>query len=201
MTRWWCSSPQPRIQALPSSIIQALPPTDDNDVAMQYMKKRLTSYKTLMFNGETVQEDEAFKSNFGDKVGPPTFDNWRDAKAFCVFLKRFYVATLKLSSWKMITSNVLFMEMITLLCEINKAMISEDPIMKRVATSMKTKFDKYWGSFESTNKIIMIANLLDPRYKLQWSKMAMKRINASLATIQSVEEDLKKYIDEDVSRI
>ena len=253
-----------------------------NDVAVQYMKRRLTSYQTLMFKGEYLhlrcachiinlivkdglkeletgiaaiwncakyvrsssqrldkfrefaileqckananvpldvitrwnstylmleaalkyeltfnrmcEEDEGFKSYFADKVGPPTSENWRYAAAFCVFLKKFYVATLRLSAWKSITSNVLFVEMITLQCEINKACISEDPVMKKVAASMKTKFDTYWGSFESINKIVLIANVLDPRYKLQWAKMAMKKINASPITIQSIEEDLKKIL-------
>lgn len=58
------------------------------------------------------------------------------------------------------------MEMITLQTDIDKAMLSEDLHLKRVATSIKSKFNKYWGCFESINKIVMIANVLDLRYKL-----------------------------------
>lgn len=84
-----------------------------------------------------------------------------------MFIKKFYEVTLKLSAWKSITSNILFVEIITLQANIDKAMLSEDLILKRVATSMKAKFNKYRGSFESINKIVMITNVLDPRYELQ----------------------------------
>ncbi|KAJ9555764.1 hypothetical protein OSB04_010378 [Centaurea solstitialis] len=253
-----------------------------NDVAVAYMKRRLTSYKTLMFDGEFLhlrcschiinlivkdglkeledgvaaiwncakyvrsspqrlekfrefaileqckananvpldvitrwnstylmldaalkyegtfnrmaEEDVPFKSYFQDKVGPPCNDDWRNAQAFCVFLKMFYEATLKLSAWKSITSNILFVEMITLQTEIDKALYSTDEVLKRVARSMKAKFNKYWGSFEKTNKIVMIANVLDPRYKLQWAKVAMQKVYASDEVIQSIEGELKRLL-------
>ena len=66
--------------------------------------------------------------------------------------------------------------------------------MKRVATSMKAKFNKYWGSFEVINKLIMIAHVLDPRYKLQWAKGAMKKVNASYSTIESIQGELKRIL-------
>ncbi|KAL6208967.1 hypothetical protein ACLB2K_019910 [Fragaria x ananassa] len=117
--------------------------------------------------GRMTDEDGAFKSYFKDKVRPPGYDDWRNAKAFCVFLKKFYKATLRLSAWKTVTANILFVEMITLQTDINKACEPpSDEVLKRVAASMKAKFDKYWGSFEVVNKVIMIANVMDLRYKL-----------------------------------
>jgi hypothetical protein len=114
--------------------------------------------------GRMADEDMQFRAYFEEsgRVGPPSEENWRDAQAFTVFLKRFYDATVKLSAWKSVTANLVFAEMIGLQIEIDKHMKSIDPVLKRVATSMKAKFDKYWGSFESVNKIIMIANVLDP---------------------------------------
>ncbi|KAL6128873.1 hypothetical protein ACLB2K_072226 [Fragaria x ananassa] len=50
--------------------------------------------------------------------------------------------------------------------KIDKACESSDEVLKRVAASIKEKFDKYLGSFEVVNKVTMIANVLDPRYKL-----------------------------------
>ncbi|XP_062028732.1 zinc finger BED domain-containing protein RICESLEEPER 3-like [Rosa rugosa] len=151
--------------------------------------------------GRMGEEDCNFKAYFDERdrngkprVGPPSSEDWRNAEAFCLFLKKFYEATVKLSAWKKITANILFVEMVTLQTEIDKAIIAEDPILKRVATSMKTKFNKYWGSFESVNKIIMIANVLDPRYKLQWAKVAMQKVNASYETIHSIQGDLKKIL-------
>ncbi|XP_024189981.1 zinc finger BED domain-containing protein RICESLEEPER 1-like [Rosa chinensis] len=148
-----------------------------------------------------VEEDSQFKAYFNEtdkngrsRVGLPSNEDWRNAQAFCLFLKKFYEAMVKLSAWKKITANILFVEMITLQTEIDKAMNAEDEVLKRVATSMKTKFNKYWGSFESVNKIIMIANVLDPRYKLQWAEVAMEKVDASYETINSIQGDLKKIL-------
>ncbi|KAK2658984.1 hypothetical protein Ddye_005517 [Dipteronia dyeriana] len=38
----------------------------------------------------------------------------------------------------------------------------------QMATSMKIKFEKYLGSLEKTNKLLIVAVVLDPRYKLQY---------------------------------
>ncbi|XP_050374827.1 zinc finger BED domain-containing protein RICESLEEPER 1-like [Argentina anserina] len=92
-----------------------------------------------------------------------------------------------------ITANLLFIEMITLQTEIDMDVLSEDDVLRRVAASMKTKFNEYWGSFESINKIIMISNV-DPRYKLQWAHVGLKKVNASYATIQTIEENLKRIL-------
>ncbi|KAK3198394.1 hypothetical protein Dsin_021809 [Dipteronia sinensis] len=37
-----------------------------------------------------------------------------------------------------------------------------------MASNMKCKFEKYWGSLETTNKLLIIVVVLDPRYKLQY---------------------------------
>ncbi|XP_062017264.1 zinc finger BED domain-containing protein RICESLEEPER 1-like [Rosa rugosa] len=151
--------------------------------------------------GRMAEEDSNFKAYFDEtdrngksRVRPLSSEDWRNAEAFCLFLKKFYEATVKLSAWKKITANILFCEMVTLQTEIDKAVIAEDPVLNRVATSMKIKFNKYWGSFKAVNKIIMIANVLDPRYKLQWAKVAMEKVNASYETIHSIQGDLKKIL-------
>ncbi|XP_050379504.1 zinc finger BED domain-containing protein RICESLEEPER 3-like [Argentina anserina] len=144
--------------------------------------------------GRMAEEDALFRSYFEDKIGPPNYENWRDAESFCLFLKKFYEATIKLSAWKSVTTNILFVEMITLQTEIDKACDSPDPVLKKVALSMKAKFDKYWGSFEVVNKVVMIANVLDPRYKLQWAKVPMKKVKTSPQVIESIEADLKKVL-------
>ena len=38
---------------------------------------------------------------------------------------------------------------------------------------MKSKFDKYW---DEPNKILLVASLLDPRYKLTFSKYCLMRV-------------------------
>ncbi|XP_024190643.2 zinc finger BED domain-containing protein RICESLEEPER 3-like [Rosa chinensis] len=163
------------------------------------MLEAALKYETVF--GRMAEEDSQFKAYFDEtdkngrsRAGPPSNEDWRNAQAFCLFLKKFYEATVKLSALKKIITNILFVEIISLQTEIDKAMNAEDEVLKRVATSMKTKFNKYWGSFESVNKIIMIANVLDPRYKLQWAKVAMEKVDASYETINSIQGDLKKIL-------
>ncbi|KAL5824459.1 hypothetical protein ACOSQ3_020522 [Xanthoceras sorbifolium] len=41
-------------------------------------------------------------------------------------------------------------------------------LVRNMASNMKTKFEKYWGSIETTDKLLLIMVVLDPRYKLQY---------------------------------
>ncbi|PRQ32943.1 putative hAT-like transposase, RNase-H [Rosa chinensis] len=59
---------------------------------------------------------------------------------------------------------------------------------------MKSKFDKYWGSFETMNQILVIANFLDPRWKLQYQKKAFARVGIRAATIEKITRDLKNIL-------
>ncbi|XP_024195785.1 zinc finger BED domain-containing protein RICESLEEPER 1-like [Rosa chinensis] len=112
------------------------------------MLEAALKYETVF--GRMAEEDSQFQAYFEEtnkngksRVGAPSNGDWRNAQAFCLFLKKFYEATVKLSAWKKIIANILFVEMITLQTEIDKAMNAEDEVLKRVATSMKTKFNKY----------------------------------------------------------
>ena len=47
---------------------------------------------------------------------------------------------------------------------IEKELLSEDPIIKQMAINMKSKFTKYW---EEHTLVLSFAAILDPRFKLQ----------------------------------
>jgi len=49
----------------------------------------------------------------------------------------------------------------------------DDAFMRNMASRMFTKFEKYWIDFST---IMIIANILDPRYKLQFAKWVYKKI-------------------------
>ncbi|CAH1414892.1 unnamed protein product [Lactuca virosa] len=156
-----------------------------NDVAVSYMKRRLSSYKTLMFDGDFLHIRCAchiinliVKDGLKElKGGVVTI--WNCVKMVeedCPFKSYFQE--------KDKSGNT----------DIDKATLTEDLILKRVATSMKSKFNKYWGSIKSINKVVMIANVLDPRYKLQWAKIALNKVKASHLVIESIESDLKRIL-------
>ncbi|KAK3229149.1 hypothetical protein Dsin_001030 [Dipteronia sinensis] len=41
---------------------------------------------------------------------------------------------------------------------------------------MKQKYDKYWGSIESINKLLLISIVLDPRYKLDYVTFCLSHL-------------------------
>ena len=109
-------------------------------------------------------EDESGKR----KMGPPRFDDWETSRVFVKFLKKFYDATLKFSASLSVTSNLYFHEVFSIQSELTELSTNTDPFLGTMATSMKRKYDKYWGSIESINKLLLISIVLDPRYKLDY---------------------------------
>ncbi|XP_038678412.1 zinc finger BED domain-containing protein RICESLEEPER 2-like [Tripterygium wilfordii] len=108
------------------------------------------------------------------KLMPPSSSDWAYASAFVKFLKKFYDATLKLSSYKTVTANVPFRKMYMMVDALKKAMRSEDEFLKKVATSMKAKFDKYWGNIKDVNQIVVLGVVLDPRFKMDLVQRGFK---------------------------
>lgn len=106
--------------------------------------------------------------NDGKKVGAPTSSDWENARVFVKFLKFFYDATLKFSGSLVVTSTYPFHEMFTILSELKSTIESGDHMLRAMAGNMKAKYDKYWGSIDKINKLLIIAVVLDPRYKLEY---------------------------------
>ncbi|KAK2646777.1 hypothetical protein Ddye_021972 [Dipteronia dyeriana] len=70
------------------------------------------------------------------RIGPPLLNNWENAKSWCTIFNR--LASLG---------------------------TERDPLVSRMAVSMKLKFDKYWGGLDKTNNLLIIAVVLDPSLK------------------------------------
>ena len=52
---------------------------------------------------------------------------------------------------------------------------SEDDMLMKMASTMKLKFDKYWGKTDRMNMIVYVAFVLDPRYKITVLSYWLKR--------------------------
>lgn len=59
---------------------------------------------------------------------------------------------------------------------------------------MNAKFDKYWSSFKGTNKIVLIANVLHPRWKLHYHKVAFEMVGMLLEKVAAITTELKRNL-------
>lgn len=136
---------------------------------------------TYMMLDTAVKFEKAFSRMYDDdhkylkyclensKVGGhPSAEDWKNVRVFIKFLEVFYHATLKFSGTSYVTSNSFFHELFNLENFIHKFCKSEDSILSGMAKKMKEKFIKYWGTFEEMNKLLFVAVVLDPRYKLKY---------------------------------
>ncbi|CAL8157311.1 unnamed protein product [Prunus armeniaca] len=176
------------------------------NVPMDVVTRWNSTYKMLdcafkykiVFN-RMVTENVAFQAYFEEidrdgmkRVGPPSNEDWEKSISFVHFLKKFYDTTLKLSVTKTVTSNIIFHKLVSLQVEFELKMSDpRDPVLQQVASSMKKKFDNYWGSFESVNKMIFVALVLDPRFKLQMFKISFQNLKAEKNKIDEVVREVR----------
>ena len=125
-----------------------------------------------------LEDDEpSYIEYFDDKTqGPPSLNDWTNARMFTKFLKGFYDMTLDLSGSLYVTSNNAFPQLSLIQSELLKWSSSDGLLLSGMATKIKKKFNKYWGKFENINPLLFIANVLDPRYKIFYMKWSFNDI-------------------------
>ncbi|KAF7822109.1 zinc finger BED domain-containing protein RICESLEEPER 2-like [Senna tora] len=76
-----------------------------------------------------------------------------------------------------------------------------------MAEKMKIKFDKYWGNIKNVNLIILIACVLNPRYKMKYVEFAFARLydtstaNALSASTSQSRDDNVNVENYDISTV
>ncbi|KAK6915218.1 hAT-like transposase, RNase-H fold, partial [Dillenia turbinata] len=100
--------------------------------------------------------------------GLPTDVDWEYARNLLSFLKIFYDTTVKLSSLYYVTGNEYMKEIYGIGLILDKICESEDSGTASMASTMKRKYDKYWGNIDKINIFLFIVVVLDPRFKLNY---------------------------------
>ncbi|XP_060210333.1 zinc finger BED domain-containing protein DAYSLEEPER-like [Lycium barbarum] len=133
-------------------------------------KKILNFFPTPDHKGETIAKGiEEFLLGWGiDNLFTVTLDN---ATANDAAIKHLKV----LMGTLYVTSNCFFREFFTLRSSIKKYSTCEDLILVDMADMMKSKFDKYWGNFENMNMLLLVAVVLDPRYKMKYVNFTLSK--------------------------
>ncbi|CAA0812039.1 Unknown protein [Striga hermonthica] len=154
------------------------------------------AYKFKGVFARLVEEFTLFKSYFEEgRVGPPSDEDWKKAMGFAHFLKKFYDATVKLSATKTPTSHIVLKILINLKIEIEARIIDKKKVvLQNLATSMKRKFDKYWGSFEDMNMFMFVAQTLDPRYKFQLMELQLGGLGYTLDEVEQLKSRVKIHL-------
>ncbi|RYE17496.1 MAG: DUF4413 domain-containing protein, partial [Sphingobacteriaceae bacterium] len=118
---------------------------------------------------------------------PPTNIDWEKAKEYVTFLKTFYEVTLKFSGTHTYytTANLFFREIYEVRQLLTTLKSAQTSILRNMAFNMKAKFDKYWGDAEKINDMLIIAAVLDPRYK-----MGLVKVCIEMATGESMGADM-----------
>ncbi|KAL1341917.1 hypothetical protein AAHE18_09G121600 [Arachis hypogaea] len=91
-------------------------------------------------------------------------DNWQHARLFMDFLRVFYEITLTFSSSLHVTSNICFHEIESVASQLTSWSHNQSDLLGSMASSMKHKYDKYWGPVDKFNPLLLVAVVLDPRY-------------------------------------
>ncbi|KAF6137311.1 hypothetical protein GIB67_036348 [Kingdonia uniflora] len=93
--------------------------------------------------------------------------DWRKLKALHTFLEEFYKLTKWVSGSKYVTSNTYFDELTQAKDLLIDNLTNDDVDFCEMAMKMDAKFDKYCN-FDSLNLILVVAIILDPRYKMKY---------------------------------
>ncbi|PWA61144.1 zinc finger, BED-type [Artemisia annua] len=109
-------------------------------------------------------------------VGAPNEDDWSNARFFLEYLRIFYDVTKKISGCKYVTSNMFVKDLVTMHAAISKMCRHADENKRKIAISMKGKYDKYWDNLDNMNVLLYVALVLDPRNKLKYLEFCLDQI-------------------------
>ncbi|XP_021305671.1 zinc finger BED domain-containing protein RICESLEEPER 2 isoform X3 [Sorghum bicolor] len=90
------------------------------------------------------------------------------------------------------TANVFYPYILKVKLALLKAKNEEDPYLKNMGAAMLDKFNKYW---EEKNNVMVIATILDPRFKMRYIEFYFRKLYGSSRCEQEV-ADIKKELEE-----
>ncbi|KAL9685649.1 hypothetical protein QQ045_023100 [Rhodiola kirilowii] len=145
---------------------------------------------------------QARKKGKGKRVGPPVTHDWEKAETFVRFLKIFYDVTMRIIASTKPTSWKAFHDIVCIKAEIDGLFPQDgmstgsetEMILMDMAVGMKRKYEKYFATLEDCNQLLLIALVLNPRYKLRnfestckkWLKMEIDDIRKKSAELKDL---------------
>ena len=118
-----------------------------------------------------------FKSHY---VLVPSEAEWETAKDVCDRLELFYNVTELFSGTRYPTANMFFPVICRIKMTLNEWLMSSNVVISTMAKSMVAKFDAYWNVI---HKLMGVAVVLDPRYKMTLLWFIQMTLVNKLATL------------------
>ncbi|XP_074323343.1 zinc finger BED domain-containing protein RICESLEEPER 2-like [Apium graveolens] len=116
----------------------------------------------------------SYVNELNETDGVPTFWDWGNVRRMVDILVHFYELTLRILGFLYVTSNIFYHEISTINYLLKDWMKSDDNEVKSMGERMKDKYDNYWGNVHKMNKLIYVAIVVDPRYKLEYLEFALR---------------------------
>ena len=126
-------------------------------------------------------------------VWKPSQSQWELYDKIRPILKTMAGATTAFSASTYPTANVFYPYIIQVKIALKEAQQSGDGYVMSMADAMLDKFDKYW---EETNNVMIIATILDPRFKMRYIRWCFAKIYGSLRFQREIED-----IDKELERL
>ena len=120
----------------------------------------------------------------------PTESEWNIYEKIRPILGEMAGATTAFSGSVYPTANVFYPYILKVKIALLKAKNSDDPYLKKMGAAMLDKFDKYW---EEKNNVMVIAIVLDPRFKMRYIQFYFNGLYGSSRCEQEV-ADIKKRV-------
>lgn len=131
----------------------------------------------------------------------PSNDDWSHVTILMDCLKVFKEVTLRTSGTKFPTASLYFNDFCAIYLLLLEWQSSSDEFVSKMALPMKEKFEKYWGV---ANKLLSVATILDPRYKLKSIEYFYGLLYGGLEAeikIESIKKCFQDLFDEYASQV
>ncbi|XP_052622628.1 zinc finger BED domain-containing protein RICESLEEPER 2-like [Lactuca sativa] len=151
-----------------------------------YMMLSCSLYYRLAFSHHSLSD-----SNFHDC---PSSDEWERVEKMGRFLNVFYHTTLQFLGSLYPTSNLYFPQIFGIHLKLVEEKKNPDEYMKKIATQIWNKFNKYLADF---NVLLAIVVVFDPRYKLSFIEYCYKKLyGKGSSKFKAIESALYELYDE-----
>ena len=125
----------------------------------------------------------------------PTWQEWASFQTIEPILASLAEVTTAFSASTYPTSNIFYPHIINVNIALRVACISSDQHLKTMGTAMMGKFNKYW---EEKNNLMVLATILDPRYKLKYIEWGFRKIyepEKATTEYEDVNRELEKLYE------